>query len=167
MTGYPRRGEIYLVTFDPALGHEIRKTRPAVVSQNDISNQWSPIAIMAAVSSQFGDPPHPRKVPLPAKAGLPKPSAAILNQIRPVDRKRLIKKLGSLDAATMRKVDEALTISLGLMKLQRVNAFPRAPIDRVFALGSRGVCLGWQNTAAGQRDDGIPVYSTTVARTVD
>jgi mRNA interferase MazF len=117
MTGYPRRGEIYLVAFDPTVGHEIRKTRPAVVIQNDISNQWSPITIVAAVSSQFGDPPHPREVPLPPKAGFPKASAVILNQIRSVDRERLIKKLGSLDTATMRKVDEALMISLGLIKL--------------------------------------------------
>jgi mRNA interferase MazF len=117
MTGYPRRGEIYLVTFGPTVGHEIRKTRPAVVIQNDISNQWSPITIVAAVSSQFGNPPHPREVPLPAKAGLPRASAVILNQIRSVVRQRLVKKLGTLDAATMRKVDEALVIGLGLIEL--------------------------------------------------
>jgi mRNA interferase MazF len=117
MTGHPRRGDIYLVTFDSTVGHEIQKTRPAVVIQNDISNQWSPITIVAAVSSQFGDPPHVREVLLPARAGLPKASAAILNQIRSVDRKRLVKKLGSLDAATMRKIDQALTISLGLIQL--------------------------------------------------
>jgi len=36
---FPRRGEIYLVNFDPTVGHEIRKTRPAVVIQNDTSNR--------------------------------------------------------------------------------------------------------------------------------
>ncbi|MBZ5727349.1 MAG: type II toxin-antitoxin system PemK/MazF family toxin [Acidobacteriia bacterium] len=113
----PRRGEIYLVAFDPTLGHEIQKTRPAVVLQNDISNEYSPITIVAAVSSQFSDPPHPREVILPAKSGLSQPSAAILNQIRSVDRKRLIKRLGALDAATMRNVDRALMISLGLVSL--------------------------------------------------
>ena len=117
MTGYPRRGEIYPVTFDPTVGNEIPKTWPAVVIQNDISNQWSPITIVAAVSSQFGNPPHPREVPLPAKAGFPKASAVILNQIRSVDRRRLGKKLGALDAATMRKVDEALVISVGLINI--------------------------------------------------
>jgi mRNA interferase MazF len=114
---HPRRGEIYLVAFDPTLGNEIRKTRPAVVIQNDYSNQYSPITIVAAISSQFGDPPHPREVPIPPKSGLPKPSAVILNQIRSVDRKRLMKRLGALDAATMRKIDEALSISLGLIEL--------------------------------------------------
>ena len=113
----PRRGEVYLVAFDPTVGHEIQKTRPAVVIQNDTSNQYSPITIVAAVSSQFGDPLHPREVILPAKSGLSKPSAVILNQIRSVDRKRLIKRLGAVDSATMRKVDEALMISLGLVDL--------------------------------------------------
>jgi mRNA interferase MazF len=111
----PRRGEIYLVAFDPTVGHEIQKTRPAVVIQNDISNQYSPITIVAAVSSQFSDPPYPREVMLAARSGLSKPSAVILNQIRSVDRQRLVKRLGAVDAATMRKIDQALMISLGLV----------------------------------------------------
>ena len=115
---FPRRGDIYLVAFDPTVGHEIQKTRPAVVIQNDVSNQYSPITIVAAVSSQFADPPHPREVPLPVgtRTGLGKPSAAITNQIRSIDRTRLRKRLGSLDAATLRKIDEALKISLGLVE---------------------------------------------------
>jgi mRNA-degrading endonuclease toxin of MazEF toxin-antitoxin module len=40
---YPRRGEVYLVSFDPTIGSEIQKTRPALIVQNDISNQHSPI----------------------------------------------------------------------------------------------------------------------------
>jgi mRNA interferase MazF len=115
---FPRRGEIYLVTFDPTVGYEIKKTRPALVIQNDISNRYSPITIVAALSSQFGDPPHPREVVVtPEKSGLARTSAVILNQIRSVDRGRLIKRLGAVDAATMRKVDEALRISLGLVEL--------------------------------------------------
>jgi mRNA interferase MazF len=113
---FPRRGEIYLVTLDPTVGHEIKKTRPAVVIQNDVSNQYSPITIVAAISSHFGDPPHPREVIIEAgKSGLAVRSAVILNQIRSVDRKRLIKRLGTLDGATVRKVDEAAAISLGLI----------------------------------------------------
>jgi mRNA interferase MazF len=112
---HPRRGEIYLVSLDPTVGHEIRKTRPAVVIQNNVSNRYSPITIVAAISSQFGDPPHPREIPISPISGLTKPSAVILNQIRSVDRKRLVKRLGAVDAATMRRVDEALLISLGLI----------------------------------------------------
>ena len=115
---FPRRGEIYLVSFDPTVGHEIKKTRPALIIQNNISNQYSPITIVAALSSQFGDPPHPREVVIPAgKSGLTVASAVVLNQIRSIDRLRLVKRLGVVDATTMRRVDEALLISLGLVEI--------------------------------------------------
>ena len=114
----PRRGEIYLVNFDPTVGHEIRKTRPALVIQNDVSNQHSPITIVSAITSQFNDPPYPREVIIqPGSSGLEHASAAVLSQIGSVDRKRLIKRIGAVDAATMRKIDRALMISLGLLPL--------------------------------------------------
>ena len=50
---FPKRGEVYLVNFDPTVGAEIRKTRPALVLQNDIANRYSPITIVAAISSRF------------------------------------------------------------------------------------------------------------------
>lgn len=115
---YPRRGEIYLVQFDPTLGSEIRKTRPAVVVQNDVSNRYSPVTIVAAISSQFSDPPHPREVVIePAESGLPKLSAVVLNQIRSVDRQRLVKRMGRLSSTAMTRVDRALAISVGLVDL--------------------------------------------------
>jgi mRNA interferase MazF len=115
---FPRRGEVYLVGFDPTVGHEIRKTRPAVVIQNDVSNQHSPITIVAAISSQFADPPFPREVVIePGESGLPKRSAVIVNQIRSVDRLRLQVRLGRLSRPSMERLDEAIMISLGLVAL--------------------------------------------------
>lgn len=115
---FPRRGDIYLVHFDPSVGHEIQKTRPALIVQNDISNQYSPTTIVAAISSHFADPPSPREVVIePAESGLPKRSAIVLNQIRSVDRQRLAKRLGHLSEQQMLRVDEALMISLGIVKL--------------------------------------------------
>lgn len=58
---FPRRGEIYLVSSDPTVGHEIQKTRPALIVQNDISNEHSPITIVAAITSHFSDPPRTRE----------------------------------------------------------------------------------------------------------
>ena len=49
----PRRGDIYLVNFDPTIGSEVKKTRPALVLQNDIANRYSPTTIVAAITSQF------------------------------------------------------------------------------------------------------------------
>jgi mRNA interferase MazF len=116
--GFPRRGEIYLVAFDPTVGHEIRKTRPAVILQNDVSNRYSPITIVAAITSRYANPPHPREVVVEAsETGLLKPSAVLLNQIRSVDRQRLIRRLGRLDRDSMLRIDSALKISLGLIEL--------------------------------------------------
>jgi mRNA interferase MazF len=117
---FPRRGEIYLVRFDPTVGHEIRKTRPAVIIQNDVSNRYSPVTIVAAISSQFSDPPFPREVMIePEESGLSKRSAVIVNQIRSVDRRRLAKRFGELSGPSMRRVDEAIKISLGLIEALR------------------------------------------------
>ena len=116
---YPQRGEIYLVNFDPTIGSEIKKTRPALILQNDVSNQYSPITIVAAITSQFTEPLYPTEVLIKApKGGLQVDSVALLNQIRSIDKQRLIKRLGVLDTVTMEDVDTAIQISLGLVKLE-------------------------------------------------
>jgi len=116
---FPRRGEIYLVEFDPARGHEIQKTRPAIIIQNDLGNRYSPVTIVAAITSKLSAKPYPVEVIVsPTKGnGLSMRSAVELSQLRSVDRERLVRRLGTLDAPTLRKVDEALRISLGLVDL--------------------------------------------------
>jgi mRNA interferase MazF len=57
----PRRGELYLVSFDPTLGAEIQKTSPALIVQNDIANEYSPITIVAAITSKFDETLYPQK----------------------------------------------------------------------------------------------------------
>jgi mRNA interferase MazF len=114
----PKRGEIYLVNFDPTLGSEIKKTRPALVLQNDIANRHSPITIVAAITSQFDATLYPTEVLIkPPEGGLTANSVVLLNQVRSIDKGRLIKRLGVLKPATMQHVDLALQISLGLVKL--------------------------------------------------
>ena len=115
---YPRRGEVYLVSFDPTLGVEIKKTRPALVLQNDIANRYSPITIVAAITSQRRDPARPTNVPVKTlEAGLTSDSVVLLNQIRSADKQRLGRRLGTLKAETMKSVDRALQISLGLVDI--------------------------------------------------
>lgn len=118
-----KRGEIRLVSFDPTVGHEIKKTRPALIIQNDIGNQYSPLTIVAAITSKISPIPYPVEVVLePSKTnGLSVRSAIRLDQIRTVDRQRLIRRLGTTDLATMRQVDQALKISLGLVGLWLVR----------------------------------------------
>lgn len=114
---FPRRGEVYLVEFDPTRGHEIQKTRPALVIQNDIGNRHSPVTIVAAITSRLSPKPYPIEVVVdPQKGnGLTVRSAIHLDQIRSVDRERLVKRLGVIDPATMLRVNNALMISLGLV----------------------------------------------------
>jgi mRNA interferase MazF len=109
---------VVLVDFDPTIGAEIRKRRPALVIQNDIDNRHSPITIVAAMTSQIADGRYPTEVVFhPPEGGLAKSTAVLLNQIRSVDRRRLVGRLGRLKPETMARVDLALRISLGLVKV--------------------------------------------------
>ena len=111
-----KRGQIWLVNLDPTLGHEIKKSRPAVIIQNDIGNIHSPITIIAPITSQSLDKVYPIEVLLLKKTcGLDKNSKVLLNQIRVIDKRRLITFLGKVDYTVMQQIDRALQISLGLV----------------------------------------------------
>lgn len=114
----PKRGEIYLVNFDPTVGAEIQKTRPALILQNDIANRHSPITVVAAITSQFEEPLYPTEVVVSMpEGGLSVDSVVLLNQIRSIDKRRLVRRLGAVRPGTMEQVDRALQISLGLVKV--------------------------------------------------
>lgn len=116
---YPRRGDIYLVNFDPTVGAEIQKTRPALILQNDIGNRTSDITIVAAVSSQLKGKRYPFEVIVPtAQGGLTANSRILLNHIRSVDKRRLVRRLGSMSPERMREVERALLISFGIIDLE-------------------------------------------------
>lgn len=116
--GFPRRGEVYLVSFDPSVGAEIQKTRPAVVVQYDIANRYSPVTIVAAVTSKFEMPLYPTEVLVTAsEGGMTKDSVVLLNQVRSIDRRRLVKCLGRLRPETMERVNRAIMISFGLVAI--------------------------------------------------
>ncbi len=115
---FPKRGEVHLVSFDPTVGREIKKARPAVIIQNDVANRWSPITIVAAITSQFEEPLYPTEVLIKApEGGLTADSVLLLNQIRSIDRRRLVRRLGVLKQHTMVRVDRTVMVSLGLMNL--------------------------------------------------
>ena len=112
------RGEIYLVNFDPTVGAEIQKTRPALIIQNDISNRHSPVTIVAAITSKFDEKLYPTEVLIAAnEGGLKIDSVVLPNQFRSIDGKRLIRQLGKISGKTLKKVDTALKVSLGLIDI--------------------------------------------------
>jgi len=112
------KGEVYLVRFDPVEGSEVGKTRPALIIQNDIANRTSPVTIVAAISSQF-NPSHlyPTEVLIKTgEAGLTVDSVVLLNQIRTIDKARLLSLIGKVEAQTMLEVERAIKISFGLLR---------------------------------------------------
>ncbi len=110
-----KRGDIWTGNLDPTVGHEIKKLRPAVIIQNNIGNKYSSMTIVAPITSQHTDKVFPIEVLLTKdNAEIEKVSKVLLNQIRAVDKERLIKKVGRLNEETVEKVDYALKISLGL-----------------------------------------------------
>lgn len=109
---------MYLVSFDPTLGAEIKKTRPALVIQNDVGNRYSPITIVAAITSRGDDDLYPTEVLVrKGEGGLTTDSVILLNQVRSIDRARLARRSGRVTSETLRRVDQAIAISLGLVQL--------------------------------------------------
>ncbi|HPC37020.1 MAG TPA: type II toxin-antitoxin system PemK/MazF family toxin [Candidatus Marinimicrobia bacterium] len=112
-----RRGDVYLVNLDPTVGFEMGKLRPAMVVQNNIGNQYSPVTIIAPISSvKEITKPLPVMVFLSKeKAGLDADSYIDCGQIRTVDKaNRLIHKVGELPAEKIAELDRAIKISLAL-----------------------------------------------------
>jgi len=109
-----RRGKVFLVNFDPTLGAEVRKSRPAVVVSNDINNAHSPILSIAPITSNITKV-YSFEVEIPSgTGGLKTRSKIMVNQTRAVDKLRLIKKLGQLPAPIMKDVDRALKLHYDL-----------------------------------------------------
>jgi len=105
-----RRGQVFLVNFDPTIGAEIKKTRPAVVVSNDINNAHSPIVSISPITSNVTRI-YSFEVEIPASVGgLHVHSKIMVNQTRAVDKLRLIKRIGQLPAAIVTGIDQALRL---------------------------------------------------------
>jgi mRNA interferase MazF len=111
---FPHRGEIWLVTMEPVRGHEIGKTRPAVVISNDINNEYSDTVTVLPITSKT-EKVYPFETLLEsATAGLTVKSKVKCNQIRTVDNERLVKNIGSLSEDEIQQVETALLIHLNI-----------------------------------------------------
>ncbi len=108
-----KRGELYYADLSPVVGSEQGGIRPVLVVQNDTGNKYSPTVIAAAVTSKIHKARLPTHIELPQAFGLQKDSVILLEQIRTIDKRRLMSRIGELSAATMSKVNRAILISLG------------------------------------------------------
>lgn len=113
-----RRGDIFYAQLNPVIGSEQGGTRPVLVVQNNIGNQYSPTTIVAAITSQILKAKLPTHVEIPAeKSGLERDSVILTEQVRTIDKSRLKQKVAFLDEEIMLKVNKAIEISLGLTEL--------------------------------------------------
>lgn len=111
---FPRRGEVYLVCLDPTIGSEIGKSRPALVISNDVNNQHADTITVIPITSKIVKV-YPFEVLIEkGKAGLSKDSKIKCNQIRTIDKKRLVKYIGTLENSSLKEVEKALLIHLGI-----------------------------------------------------
>jgi mRNA interferase MazF len=111
-----KRGDIFFADLSPVVGSEQGGFRPVLVIQNDIGNRFSPTVIVAAITAQIQKAKLPTHVEIPAERyGLERDSVVLLEQLRTIDKQRLTDKITHLDEAMMKRVNEALQISLGLV----------------------------------------------------
>ena len=109
-----RRGDLFLVNFDPTVGAEAKKIRPALVVSNNINNRHSPIVSISPITSNVTRV-YSFEVEIPAGTGrLKTRSKVMVNQTRAVDKVRLIKRLGRLPDDIMEKIDDALKLHYDL-----------------------------------------------------
>ena len=110
-----KRGDIFYADLSPVVGSEQGGVRPVLIVQNDTGNRHSPTVIAAAITSQTGKARLPTHISLAAlSCGLPKDSVILLEQIRTLDKRRLRERAGVIPPDDMRRVDEALGVSMGL-----------------------------------------------------
>ena len=107
-----RRGDVVLASLDPTVGVEIKKTRPVIVVSNDSINHWSQLTVVVPLTKNVArlSPSHaliPKGV-----AGLAFSSKAVTEQIKAVDKRRLVKRLGTLPPELLVHVERALKNTL-------------------------------------------------------
>lgn len=110
-----KRGDIYYADLSPVIGSEQGGIRPVLIVQNDVGNKYSPTVIAAAITSQQFKTSLPTHISVNASVcGLSKDSVVLLEQIRTLDKKRLREKMGNLPETDMTRIDNALSVSIGL-----------------------------------------------------
>lgn len=109
-----RRGDIYMANLNSYRGSEQGGKRPVLVIQNDYGNYYSPTLIVATVTSVLKRPDLPVHCTFPHVNGLKKPSMFSMEQIKTIDKARIISYIGTLTKEQMDVIDHAICISLNI-----------------------------------------------------
>ena len=112
---FPHYGDIWDINFNPVIGSEIGKTRPALVVSNDLNNQFADIVTVLPITGQPASKRYPFEVVIPENmGGLTAESRIKANQIRSVDKQRLYRLRGKLDEKYLVQVEQAVKIHLNM-----------------------------------------------------
>ena len=109
---HPRRGEVWWVSFDPAIGGEIQKTRPAIIISNNAANSVLNRVIVIPISSK-ADRVYPGEALVEINR---QQSKAMSDQITTASKIRLRNKLGALSNADLNLVEDAMLFQLGMRR---------------------------------------------------
>ena len=117
-----KRGDIYFADLDPVIGSEQGGKRPVLLIQNDLGNRFSPTVIILPLTSRTGKKPLRTHVPVaPPQGGITKPSIILCEQVRTVEKSRLIKHLGTLPPEKMALVERALAAATGQLPEEKTE----------------------------------------------
>ena len=110
-----KRGDIFYADLRPVVGSEQGGVRPVLIIQNDVGNRHSPTVICAAITSKMNKSKLPTHVEIDSsRYDIIKDSVILLEQLRTIDKKRLKDKVCHLDSEIIKKVNQALLVSLEL-----------------------------------------------------
>lgn len=112
-----KRGDVYIADLDTPYGSEQGGIRPVVIIQNNAGNKHSPTTIVACVTSRSISKAHlPTHYYAPSSLNLSKGSMVMIEQIKVIDKNRLIKKIGHLSVEQMKPINKRILISFGLIR---------------------------------------------------
>ena len=109
-----KRGDVLYVDLDPVIGSEQNGIRPVVVIQNDKGNKYSPTIIVCPVTSKVKNDIPTHITILSSESGLSKDSTVLVEQIRTIDKARIVKIIGHLSEKTMENIIKAIKISFSI-----------------------------------------------------
>jgi mRNA interferase MazF len=110
-----KRGDVFLVDLNPVVGAEQAGMRPALVIQIDKANAASPHTVIIPFTTRIREVKLPSHVRIPAGiGGLAEESILLCEQIRVIDKRRLVHKMGSVEEEYLREVGIAIRVILGL-----------------------------------------------------